>query len=122
MSVFKVSDTDESVLDLNEIVEGRIKERQRASVQDATGRNHPRHEKQPGDDIQEILCYRQLQQSVQLESLLSLYIQDTVQKSECRDCITLIKMAVRYLKQKFREKHFFSRERQFEKTACSSHR
>ena len=51
------------------------------------------------------------------EPLLSLYIQDTVQKGESRDYIRLKQMAVRYLEQTFREKHFSSREGQLEKPA-----
>ena len=47
--------------------------------------------KQPGEEILEKLFYREDQQSEQLKPLLSLYIRDTVQKSESRDYTRLKK-------------------------------
>ena len=62
----------------------------------------------------ENLLYRQ-QQSEQPEQLLSLCIQDTVQKGESRDYTRLKKMVVRYLEHQTREKRFSSCRRQLEK-------
>ena len=42
--------------------------------------------KQPDEEILETLDCRQIQQSEQLKPLVSLYIQDTAQKRESRDC------------------------------------
>ena len=53
---------------------------------------------QPGEEIQENNFYRQLQQSEQQEPLLSLYIQDTVQK-ENRETTRDQQMVVRCLGQ-----------------------
>ena len=63
--------------------------------------------------------YRQLQQQEQLKPLLSLYIQDTVQKGASRDYKRLEKMVVRYLEQPTLEKHV-CRERQLEKPAAGA--
>ena len=53
------------------------------------------------------------------QRLLSLYVQDTVQKGESRDYTRLKKMFVRYLERKAREKHF-SLERHFVKLASGA--
>ena len=78
MSIFEVSDTDESVLDLNEILKVEL-----------------------GEWIETIIALkeqdnvydRQLEQSQQPRPLLSPYIQDIVQKGESRDCARLKNMA-----------------------------
>ena len=57
--------------------------------------------KQPAEQ-----CWSIFLPSTQLKSLLSLCIQDAVQKRELRDYIRLQKMAVPYLDQKSCEKHF----------------
>ena len=66
------------------------------------------------------MYHRELQHSEQLKPLLSLYIEDTVQKGKLRDCTRLKKMAVQYLEQEIREKHFSSRERQLAKPASGT--
>ena len=62
---FKVSGTDESVLDPDEILKFELKNEQ-------------------DDEFMESLYRRQHQQSEKFKPLLSLYIQDAVQKGESR--------------------------------------
>ena len=52
--------------------------------------------------------------------MVSLYIQDIVQKGEPRDHTRLSNIAVRYLEQKTRQKHLSSRDRQLEKPASGA--
>ena len=103
---FKVSDTDESVLDLNDILKVEFKTDNIQSFNARWDENIIAIEEQPGDEILENFCYRQLQQAEQSKPWLSLYSQDTVQNTR------LQKMVVRYPEKKIREKHISSRERQ----------
>ena len=86
--VVEVSDTDESVLDLNEMLKV---ESTNDKIQPSNSRwdeTTVALKKQPYDEILYNLIDHQLQQSVQLKpllSLLSLYIQETVQNGESRD-------------------------------------
>ena len=109
---FKVSDTDESVLDLNDILKVEFKTDNIQSFNARWDENIFAIEEQPGDEILDNFCHRQLQQSEQSKPWSSLYIQDTVQNSESEDNTRLQKMVVRYREQKIREKHISSRERQ----------
>ena len=109
---FKVSDTDESVLDLNDILKVEFKTDNIQSFNARWDENIIAIEKQPGDEILDNFCHRQVQQAEQSKPWLSLYIQDTVQNSESEDNTRLQKMVVRYREQKIREKHISSRERQ----------
>ena len=52
--------------------------------------------------------------------MVSLYIQDIVQKGEPRDHTRLSNIAVRCLEQRIREKHVSSRDRQLEKPASGA--
>ena len=96
---FKVSDTDESVLDLDEILKVELKNN---NVQSFTVRWDVTLIAMK-KEILDNLYYRQLQQSEQPEPFLPLYIQDTVPKGTEK------------YEQKNREKHFSSRDRQLEK-------
>ena len=58
--------------------------------------------KQSRDEMLETVYYRQHQQSEQLKHLLSVFIQDTVQKCESRYYTRLEVMVVRYVEQKIR--------------------
>ena len=111
---FKVSDADESVLDHNEILMVELKNDNVQSFNTRWNETIIAMKKQTYEEILETILFRQLQLSDQQKPLLSLYNQDTVQKGESRDYARLKKMAVRYLEQKDREKHFSSRERQLE--------
>ena len=88
---FKVSDTDESFLDLNEILKVELKNDNVQLFHTRWDETIIATKKQPDDDMLGHLCYRQLQLSEQLKPSLSLYIQDTVQKYEPRDYIRLNK-------------------------------
>ena len=74
---FKVSDTDESVLYFYEILKVEVKN---DTIQPFNTRWDIAMKKQPDEEIQEKLFYRQLQQSEPLRPLLLLYIQGIVQK------------------------------------------
>ena len=71
---FKVSDADKSVLELNEILTVELKN------DNAQSSNTRWDETKPDEEILETEYCRLLQQSEQLKPLLSLCIQDTVQK------------------------------------------
>ena len=77
---FKVSDPDESVLDLHEIKKVEWKNDNKQSFNTRWDETISAMKKQPSEGILEKLFYREEQQSEQLKPLLSLYIQDTVQK------------------------------------------
>ena len=111
----KVSDKDESVLDLNEILKVELKNDNVQSFNSRWDETIIAMKKQPDYEILKNLLYRQLQRLEQLKPLLSLYIQDAAQKGESPH-ITILKknMVVRYLEQKTREKHLSSRERERE--------
>ena len=102
----KDSDADESFLDLNENSKVELENDNVQSFNTRWNETIIAMQKQPDDEMLGILCYRQLEQSEQLKPLLSLYIQDTVQKGEFRDYTRLKKMVVRYLEQPTLEKHF----------------
>ena len=83
---FKVSDTDESFLDLNALLKDEWKHDYVQSFNTCWDETIITTKKQPDDEIQDNFNFRQLQQSTLLKPiLLSLYIQDTVQKDESRD-------------------------------------
>ena len=82
---FKVIDTDESVLDFNEILKAELKNDNEQSFNTRWEETMIAMKKQPDGQILDNLNYRQLQQSEQLNPLLSLCIQDTVHKGESRD-------------------------------------
>ena len=86
---FQVSDTDESFLDLNEILKDELKNDKVQSLCTRWDETILAMNKQTDEQILENLC--SFQQSQQLEPLLSLYIQDTVEKNESRDCTRLNK-------------------------------
>ena len=81
-----VSDTYESVLDLDEILKVEL------SFNTRRGETILAMKKQTREEILDNLYYRQLQRSEQQKPLLSLYIQDTVQKRESRDQTRLTQM------------------------------
>ena len=86
--VVKVSDTDESVLDLNEMVKVESTNDKIQMFNSRWNETTVALKKQPYDEILYNLIDHQLQQSLQLKpllSLLSLYIQETVQNGESRD-------------------------------------
>ena len=70
---------------------------------------------QPNVEIAVICITFSFQQSGQLKPLLSLYIQDTVQKVNHETTPDLKMMVVRYLEQTTREMHVSSREGQPQK-------
>ena len=82
---FKVSDTDESVLDLNEMSEVELENDHVLLSNKRPDETVLVMKKQPDEDSLEHVYHRQLQKSQQLKPLLSLYIQDTVQNGEFRD-------------------------------------
>ena len=63
----------------------------------------------------EYLELRAARKTEQLQQLVALYIQDTVQKPEPRRYSMLQTMVTRYLEPKVREKHVSSRDRLTEK-------
>ena len=83
--------TDESVLDLNEILKLDLKNDNVQSFNTQWDETIIAMKKQPDNEMLDILFYRQLQH-------------------EARDYIRLKKMVVRNLAQKVREKHVSSRE------------
>ena len=89
---FKVGETDESVLDVNEICKVEMKNDNVQSFNTRWDETIIVMKKQPDGEILENLFYRHFQQSEQRKPLLSLYIQDTVQQGESRDCTRLEKM------------------------------
>ena len=103
----KVSDTDESVLDLNEILKVDLKSENIQPLNTRWDETMISIQLQPDEEMLENLFYRQLQHSERPKPLLSL-IQDTVQKGASRDYTILTKMADRLLEDKISEKHFFS--------------
>ena len=74
---FKVRDTDESVLDLNVILQVELKNDNVLSFNTRWNETIISMKKQPDEEILENLNYRQLQKSEQPKPLLSPYIQDT---------------------------------------------
>ena len=77
---FKVSDADESVLDLNENLKVELKNVNVQSFSTRWDETIIAIKKPPDEEILDDSNSRQLQQSEQLEPLLSLYILDTAQK------------------------------------------
>ena len=77
--------TDVSVLDLNDIVKVELKNDNVQRFNTGWNETIIAMNKEPDEEILDKTCYRQLQQSEQQKPLLSLHIQDTVQKGESRD-------------------------------------
>ena len=75
---FEVSDTDESVLDLGSIMKVELKNDNVQSFNSRSDETMLPMKKQPDEEILGNVLYRQLQESEQLNPLLSLYIRDTV--------------------------------------------
>ena len=75
---FEVSDTDESVLDLGSIMKVELKNDNVQSFNLRSDETMLPMKKQPDEEILGNVLYRQLQESEQLNPLLSLYIRDTV--------------------------------------------
>ena len=71
---FKVSDTDESVLDLNEILKVEMKNDNAQSFNTRWEETVIAMKYDPDDEIWDFVYHRQLQLSEQLKSLLPLYI------------------------------------------------
>ena len=110
-----VTDTDESVMDFNEIWKVESKNDNVQSFNTRWDATTIGTKKQPDEVILVNLYHRQLQQLGQLKPLLCLYIQDTFQKGESRDYTDIKQIVVQYLEHNIREKRFFSDERQLEK-------
>ena len=75
---FKVSDFDESVVDLNAILKVDLKNENVKSFNTRWDATLIARKKQHDNEIQDYLYYRQLQQSEQLKQLLSPYIQGSL--------------------------------------------
>ena len=123
---FKRSDTDDSVLDLNEILKVEFKNDNTQSFStrwDETKivmKTKIAMKKLPAEEILENYNFRQLQQSDHLKLLMSLHIHDTVLEGESRDHARLLTDGGPILGTEFREKDFPSRERQIEKPASGA--
>ena len=83
---FKVSETHESLLDVNAMLKVEVKKVNILPFNTRWDETIIAMKTQPDEETPENGTYRQFQLSEQLQPLLSLYIQDTVRRGEWRDC------------------------------------